>query len=376
MTTNNRTLWIAAGLVLTCGFLLFAAIVITGLGRSLRAPASEPTIDLFATLSASTPLTGFSPVPVIPTSTSPFDFSELPVETSTAAPSGNEATGVPTVSAGDAPTGHIVFTCQIYKYQSSDQVCIMNADGTGYRRLTTEDDIRHFYPSLSPDGRKVLYSAFREENVYEIYSYDLESGKVDRLTNRNGVLTAPEYSPDGQSITFTRWAPNSDRYQIMLMGSNGYNADNIPRMEGWDPTWSPDGKQILFASDRNGAVQLFAVRVDGKNVHQISNLPAIRGRSDWSPDGQFIVTYSGESWHRELYIMNADGSQSRQLTPTGGNSQGPSFSPDGKWVAFTAYFDKYEDIHGCEIYIIRTDGTDLRRLTDNEYCDYQPRWGP
>ena len=376
MTTNNRTLWIAAGLVLTCGFLLFAAIVITGLGRSLRAPASEPTIDLFATLSASTPLTGFSPVPVIPTSTSPFDFSELPVETSTAAPSGNEATGVPTVSAGDAPTGHIVFTCQIYKYQSSDQVCIMNADGTGYRRLTTEDDIRHFYPSLSPDGRKVLYSAFREENVYEIYSYDLESGKVDRLTNRNGVLTAPEYSPDGQSITFTRWAPNSDRYQIMLMGSNGYNADNIPRMEGWDPTWSPDGKQILFASDRNGAVQLFAVRVDGKNVHQISNLPAIRGRSDWSPDGQFIVTYSGESWHRELYIMNADGSQSRQLTPTGGNSQGPSFSPDGKWVAFTAYFDKYEDIHGCEIYIIRTDGTDLRRLTNNEYCDYQPRWGP
>jgi TolB protein len=74
--------------------------------------------------------------------------------------------------------------------------------------------------------------------------------------------------------------------------------------------------------------------------------------------------------------MNADGSNAHQLTPSGGNSQGPSFSPDGKWVAFTAYFDHYGDDHGCEIYIIRTDGTDLRRLTDNGYCDYQPRWGP
>lgn len=368
---NNRTLWIAAGTVFVCGFLLFAAFLVSRLG-GLTGPASPPTIDLFATLSASTPLSAFSPAPIKPTSTSAFDFSEPPSEqTSTPA----NGTGVPPVSSGDGPTGQIVFTCQLYKYQSSDQICIMNADGTGYRRLTTDNGVRHFYPSLSPDGRRVLYSAFRESNVYEIYSYNLSDGDVDRLTNRIGVLTAPEYSPNGEMIAFTRWAANSDRYQITLMERNGNDPNNIPRIEGWDPTWSPDGKQILFASARNGPVQLFAVRTDGKNLQQISSLPAIRGRSDWSVLGQ-IVTYSGESWHRELYIMNADGSESRQLTPKGGNSQGPSFSPDGRWVAFTAYFDKYDDIHGCEIYIIRTDGTDLRRLTNNEYCDYQPRWGP
>jgi len=375
MTTNSRTLWIAAGLVLSCGFLVFIIVLVTGLGR-LTSAALEPTIDLFATLSAATPSTVFSPAPAIPTSTSPFDFSEPPVQTSTTAPQETDATDVPTVSAGDAPTGHIVFTCQVYKYQSSDQICIMNADGSGYQRLTTENNIRHFYPSLSMDGKRVLYSAFRQENVYEIYSYQLADGSVDRLTNRSGVLTAPEYSPDGQRVTYTRWAPNSEKYQIMIMERNGNDQSNIPGIEGWDPTWSPDGKYILFASTRNGPVQLFAIRDDGKNLKQISNLPAMRGRSDWSPDGKYIVTYSGEAWHRELYIMNADGSDSHQLTPTGGNSQGPSFSPDGKWVAFTAYFDKYEDIHGCEIYIIRTDGTDLRRLTNNEYCDYQPRWGP
>ena len=370
--SNNRTLWIAAGLILFCGFLVFVVILISGLGR-MTAPASEPTVDLFATLSASTPVSAFSPAPVTPTATSLFDFSEPAIEPD---PAVIGVTSIPTVSAQDGPTGHIVFTCQIYKYQAAEQICIMNADGTGYRRLTTEDDIRHFYPSLSPDGRRVLYSAFRQANVYEIYAYDLNDGSIDRLTNRIGVLTAPEYSPDGQFITFSRGTPNTGKHQIVTMERNGNNPKNFPNVEGWDPTWSPDGKQILFASDKNGSVQLFAIRADGKNLHQISNLPAIRGRSDWSPDGQSIVTYSGEAWHRELFIMNADGSDARQLTPTGGNSQGPSFSPDGEWVAFTAYFDKYNDIHGCEIYIIRTDGTDLRRLTNNDYCDYQPRWGP
>ena len=254
----------------------------------------------------------------------------------------------------------------------------MNADGSNARKLTTNNNVRHFYPSLSPDGQSVLYSSFREQNVYEIYRLDLNNGNVDQLTDRLGILTAPEVSPNGESITFARGSgnPGTNQFQIMMMNRDGENAENVPQVLGWDPTWSPDGNQILFASGSEGSVQLFVANRDGNNVRQITNLPAIRGRSDWSSDGQWIVTYSGPSWNRELYIMNADGANVRQLTPTGGNSQGPSFSPDGKWVAFTAYFDHYGDDHGCEIYIIRIDGTDLRRLTNNNYCDYQPRWGP
>jgi TolB protein len=330
-----------------------------------RPIASSPTPDLFATLQASTP-SGFSS-PVMTES----------VATPNATPGGS--TGgftIPLPSSADGLTGHIVFTCQLFKVQAMDQICIMNADGSGMRRLTTENNKRHFYPSLAPDGQSVVYVSFFEQNVYEIYSLDLNSGKVDQLTNRMGVLTAPEISPDGKSITFVRGNPGTGSMQIMLMDRNGDNAGNIPQINGWDPTWSPDGNQILFASGAEGAAQLFVVNRNGKDLRQISDLPALRGRSDWSADGQFIVTYSGPSWNREVYIMNADGSNAHQLTPSGGNSQGPSFSPDGKWVAFTAYFDNYGDDHGCEIYIIRTDGTDLRRLTNNDYCDYQPRWGP
>jgi TolB protein len=330
--------------------------------------ASTPAADLFATLQASTP-SGFTP----PAVTEQIATPDLSFATLTPTPT--RFIAIPSPSASDQLSGKIVFTCQVNKVQASDQICIMNADGSGFRQLTS-DNVRHYYPSLSPDGQSVLYSAFREQNVYEIYEMNLNSGNVNRLTNRLGVSNAPEVSPNGESITFMRGNPNTQQNQIWVMKRDGDNPENIPQTLGWDPTWSPDGKLILFASDRDGGVQLFTVSLKGNAIKRVSNLPSIRGRSDWSPDGSLIVTYSGESWNREVYLMGADGSNVRQLTPSGGNSQGPSFSPDGQWVVFTAYFDHYGDDHGCEIYVIRTNGADLRRLTNNSYCDYQPRWGP
>jgi Tol biopolymer transport system component len=353
----------------SCLAIVLLAVLAPGCNRPITA---SPTPDLFATLQASTPSGPSSPA--ASESDAPPAFDLLTPNPTLGAPSGQ--TSIPFPSASDGLTGHIVFTCQLFKVQAMDQVCIMNADGSGLRRLTTDDSRRHFYASLAPDGLSVLYSSFREENVYEIYELDLSDSSVDRLTDRIGVLTAPEVSPDGSAITFAHGNPRTGEMQIMIMDRDGEDAQNIPQLSGWDPTWSPDGRQILFASGPEGSVQLFVINRNGGGLHQVSNLPSVRGRSDWSPDGQFIVTYSGPAWHREVYIMNSDGSNARQLTPTGGNSQGPSFSPDGQWVAFTAYFDHYGDDHGCEIYVIRTDGTDLRRLTNNDYCDYQPRWGP
>ena len=269
----------------------------------------------------------------------------------------------------DGPTGKIVYTCQV----SGNQICIINADGTGFLQLTS-DPIRHWYASFSPDGSSVIYSAYAKDNVFEIYELNLTSGITTQLTHELGVLIAPEISPDGKSIVFTR-GDGKDASEIWVMDRNGKNPHRINSL-GWDPTWSPDGKQILFASWWEGARQLFVMNANGSGEKKITAFDALHGRSDWSPDGQWMVTYNGPDWHREVFIFRPDFSDLRQLTPAGGNSQGPSFSPDGKWVTFTSYFDHYGDDLGCEIYIIRVDGTDLRRLTDNAYCDYQPRWGP
>jgi len=361
----NTSRWIVNRLGLASAILLL--ILVTGCNLPV---ASTPPPNLFATLQASTPLTGATPELI----ETPLPAIDLGTDTLT--PTALPLDGIPSPSPADGLTGHIVYTCQIFKVQDRNQICIMNADGTGFKRLTTDDSKQHFYPSLAPDGKSVVYSAFLETGNYEIYELELADGRVNRLTNVYGVETAPEISPDGKHITYAKFNDATGNFKIMIAERDGRNVESISGVSGWDPTWSPDGKQILFASDSRGLVQIYRVKLDGTNLTAVTNLPAIRGRNDWSPDGNYVVTYSGPAWNRELFMINIDGTNSHQLTPSGGNSQGPSFSPDGQWVAFTAYFDNYGDDHGCEIYIIRIDGTNLRRLTNNDYCDYQPRWGP
>jgi Tol biopolymer transport system component len=308
-----------------------------------------------------------TPPPALTIETLRAQTSAFP--SSTLQPNVQPAAATPGLFLADAPTGKIVYTCQL----AGDQICLVNADGTGFRQLTS-DSVKHWYASISTDGLSIIYSAFLEDNIYEIYEMDLASGTATQLTDKLGVLLAPEISPDGGSIVFTRGdAKNAS--EIWVMERSGANP-RIVHARGWDPSWSPNGTQILFASDVEGAKNLFVANLDGSDLRRVTNFDSLRGRSDWSPDGAWMVTYSGEAWKREVFIFRPDFSDLRRLSPEGGNSQGPSFSPDGKWVTFTAYFDHYGDDLGCEIYIIRVDGTDLRRLTDNAYCDYQPRWGP
>jgi TolB protein len=361
--TNSDRLILTVGLLLACGLLLLIGLLAPGLFRFIA--GRTPTPDVVGTFQALVS-TG-SPPPVLQT---PPDLAITPTLRSTALP----GTAVPTPAAG-GPGGHIVFTCQVYQDIGAEQVCIMNPDGSDNHRLTTQDNYRRYYPSLSPDGKSVVYSAYREDNVYEIYELNIATGESKRLTDRLGVLNAPQVSPDGKTIVFMRWTVASDQYQVWAMDRNGRNPRRVFDGDGWDPTWSPDGSRILFASDRDGGTQLYIGNADGSNIKRVSNLPSVRGRSDWSPQ-DLITTYSGEAWAREVFVMNLDGSNAHKVSPKGGNSQGPSFSPDGQWIAFTGYYDHFKDVNGCEIYIMRIDGSDLRRLTDNDYCDYQPRWGP
>ena len=144
--------------------------------------------------------------------------------------------------------------------------------------------------------------------------------------------------------------------------------------------WSPrtglqTAQRILFAVGEGDNRFLYTMASDGQDVNIVNNSFTTGGRSDWAPFGNILVSYSGEPWARNLFTMNIDGSGLSEIY-SGGNVQGPTFSPDGNWVAFTGYIDEMGNNDGCEIYAMRLADKLLRRLTNNNYCDWQPRWGP
>ena len=288
----------------------------------------------------------------------------------TPAPAGTAAlpATLPVTTSPGTPWGHIVYTCQL----AGDQICIMGADGADMRQLTF-DPVRHWYPSIAPEGGSVVFSAYREDNVYEIYELDFFGTRL-QLTDRLGVAKAPEVSPDGRRIVFGL-SDAAGTESIWLMDRDGGNPHEL-HSPGWDPTWSPDGGRVLFASlDANNSIQLFTIGADGSGLAQVTHLNNLRGRSDWSPDGRWMATYAGEPWEREIFLFGPDGSGLVQFT-SGGNTLAPSFSPDGTWVAMTSYRDRYGVDTGCEIYVTRIADAYTLRLTYNDYCDWQPRWGP
>ncbi len=358
---RRQNTWLALG-----GGILLVIITIFGF-RSISGSVGSTPIAMMGNFSTRT-----TAIDILVTPTKPFQptLTPVPIRMNTSLP-------LPTITAsptptGDAPWGKIVYTCQVYQDINRNQLCIINADGSGFRQLT--DTSSNYYASVAPDGESVIFPSFRTGH-WELYELNLRSNNLTQITYESSEFSGPEISPDGKMIVATRNLDNLQR--IWMMNRDGSNLHQVVGMTNdcLDPVWSPEGNQILFACGPLDQKQLFIVDATGANIRQISSVPDLRGRSDWSPLGNEIASYMGPQWQRELVVFDIDGANRKYLTD-GGNNLAPSYSPDGKWITFTSYMDRFGDNDGCEIYIMRVDGTDIRRLTNNSYCDYQPRWGP
>ena len=274
------------------------------------------------------------------------------------------------ISIEDEPSGKIVYTCQV----QGDEICAINADGSGWQRLTNLPSASN-YASLAPDGEAVVFVGRQTGNA-EIYDLNLITGAIKQLTQFKMEVGAPEISPDNKLIAFT-YRPSNNIAQLWIMdrdGSDPHKFYSSPTQESHDPTWSPDGTQLLFAMGKGENNKLYILGFDGRDPLVVNDTIDTRGRSDWSVLN-LISLDMGAPLQHDVYTMNVDGNNLKKFS-NGNNSQGASFSPDGKWIVFTAYANLADgDLNSCEIYIMRVDGTDARRLTENNYCDYQPRWG-
>jgi len=210
------------------------------------------------------------------------------------------------------------------------------------RRLTTGRRVRH--AAWSPNGRDLMFSSG---------SLGMSAGALWRVEANRSV--PPERLPFGENRIFPAISPQTGR----LAYARGQDDSSIWRVELGNPEgsvrnatsaipliqstriehnaqYSPDGKRIVFASDRSGNYEIWMCDADGTNQFPLTSLGAFSGTPRWSPDGERIVFDSNKEGNFDIYMIPARGGKPMRLTTNPTRDSNPSYSLDGKWIYFAS----------------------------------------
>jgi Tol biopolymer transport system component len=232
------------------------------------------------------------------------------------------------------------------------------------------------YPAWSADGRRIAFMSTRNGNA-EVYVMNADGTGQRRLTNNSEFDSLPAWSPDGTKIVFQSQRDGDN--ELYTMNADGTEQTRITNRPGWDaePAWSPDGRRIAFARSTIGfPIDLFTMNPDGTDVTQVptaSEHPECEdqrfdGSPDWSPDGKKLVFHRFDcttaAW-TSIRTINVDGTDERAVVEEeGGYVFFPVWSPDGSKIVFDG------DLQN--LYSVNADGNGRTLLRTGSGADWQP----
>jgi tricorn protease-like protein len=231
-------------------------------------------------------------------------------------------------------------------------------------RQLTKDFVRAGEGYFSPDMKTIIFQAEEKDTgnpFYQIFTMDLETGRTRRVSPGVGKTTCSYFAPDGKKILFASSHLDPDARKHY---AEEYRLRDEERKAG---------QRRRYKWDFDPFMSIFEADPDGGNLKRLTHAKGYNAEGSYSPDGRQIVFCSNRDGEEnlELYIMDRDGQNVRKLTNAPGcYNGGPFFSPDGKQVIFRS--DRKKKDH-LQLYVINTDGSGERALTDdlNWVC-----WGP
>jgi TolB protein len=194
-------------------------------------------------------------------------------------------------------------------------------------------------------------------------------------TITSGTTATPHYA-----VAFASFAPlNTDIFVAEADGSNPRPLLAHPGQE-YNPSFSRDGKWVVFTSERNASADVYRVHPDGSGLEKLTHDQAFDDQGTLSPDGKSLAFVSSRSGQAEIWLLDLATKKSRNITNNPAGDFRPSWSPDGQWLAFSSDRDSkkpkfnFVTLHSAEIYLVRPDGSGLRRVTQAQGFAGSPTW--
>jgi Tol biopolymer transport system component/tRNA A-37 threonylcarbamoyl transferase component Bud32 len=192
---------------------------------------------------------------------------------------------------------------------------------------------------------RVVFDAF--EQSQELREVDVVGGATRQLTRTLATDRQPAYSPDGRFVVFSSNRTGNLDLWLLDRGSRALRQLTDDASQDWDPGFSADGRRVLFSSSRGGHLEIWSIDVDGSNARQLSH-DGVDAENPTTPrDGRWVVYSSGNPDHLGLFRMRPDGSEATQITT--GNHTTPEVSPDARWAQFVSTMGLSAQVRFVEI---------------------------